>query len=230
MARTKKAESNNNTVIISELPTINPTSFNIDSLTNAKLIEKVNLIQGEMLRATQNVSKSGLKVAMWYHDIVNGELFADDFTSKDAFAKFMGISPSNLSNMVNAAKFVKTYGKNYKANQLSVEKARLLMNAEKKGFRNEFEKWMKENGIPDLEFLSDSAMKAAWSDFKDTHPGLIPAPKKKEKDNGTDSEPVTATDNTLEGGEKVVTIQYGNKVFSVPAKVWKAFLKENAKA
>lgn len=241
MARKNNTNNTNNTVIISNLPTINPTVFDITAIRNERLAEKVSLIQGEMVKANQNASKSMLKVATYYYDIVANELFSEDFTSKDAFAKFMGIAPSSLSNMVNAVDFVKSHKNDFKANQLSVAKACILRTAEKNECLDAMVSWLKDNNIL-LENISDAQMKKVWSDFKETHPALIAPSKKgkvgkgKGKDNAdsadsadsADTAPdVIAKDTTLEGGRKSVTIQYNGMVFSVPAKAWKAFMKEN---
>lgn len=207
---------------------INPTSFDVSVLTNKELIDKVSIIAAEGIKVNKTAAVSGLKVAAVYHDIVSKELFNDDFTSLDNFAKFMGISPSNLSNMVNAASFVKMHGKEYENGALSVSKACILRTAEKKEHRKLFQDWLSENGL-ELKMMTDAQFKQAWSDYK----GLVPAleSKKGKKKNSADtadtSDTASAIDNTLEGGEKVVTIQYGKKVFSVPVKAWKAFMKEN---
>ena len=70
----------------------------LKTITNTTLMKRVNTIRNEFAK----VEKSAWTVAKCYYDIVNGELFKDDFETLTAFAEYMGVNKSTISRMVNA--------------------------------------------------------------------------------------------------------------------------------
>lgn len=70
----------------------------LQTITNTTLMKRINTIRNEFAK----VEKSAWTVAKCYYDIVNGELFKDDFETLTAFAEYMGVNKSTISRMVNA--------------------------------------------------------------------------------------------------------------------------------
>lgn len=70
----------------------------LKTITNQTLVKRINTIRNEFAK----VEKSAWTVAKCYYDIVNGELFKEDFETLTAFAEYMGVNKSTISRMVNA--------------------------------------------------------------------------------------------------------------------------------
>lgn len=135
--------------------------INVTELTNKELGKSIQAIN----KAVYDGQKSGWAVAREFTKIVNDELFEDDFDDKKTFAKFMGISPSYLTQVTKAVDFAD----NHKELDIPVGKAYLLSTVD---YFEDFNDWVKENydGFNSWEF-GDNALK-----------GMIKAYNEKDKE------------------------------------------------
>lgn len=71
------------------------------ALANKELNKKILVIE----RAIASGNKASWQVAVAMTEIVNGELFKEDFKTQKAFASYIGVSQATITQMVNATRF-----------------------------------------------------------------------------------------------------------------------------
>ena len=209
--------------------------LSIDDFKNKDFASHVFAYQEIFNKAAKTVNKSTWAAAEHLSAIVARNLFKDDFETLDDFAAFMNMSASDLSNKVNAVNFLKEH-KEIKKEAVTLRKALILKSADDNGKLAGFLGWMSVNEIQ-LDKLTDNGARLAWKDYKETLAITTKRKAKTTKKDGAKKEEgakkekadntATAVSNELEGGEKVVTINYGKTTFSVPVKVWQDFVKAN---
>ena len=133
------------------------TKETIANLKNASLRKSLTT----MLTASKSSRTALWKYAKAVSDIINGETFVDDFESQTAFAKFVDLSKSTITNYVKAVEFVERNDiKEYfgeELSNLSVGKAYILSTLEAEDLKD-FMDFAKTETL-DIINISDRALK-----------------------------------------------------------------------
>lgn len=168
--------------------------------------------------------RSALTIAENVVAILNADCWHDDFKTEEDFAKYVNVSKATLSQYKGAIEYNKT-NPNAKKLGYSVRRSYELGKLQKAGKLEEFYSFCNKKK---LDTGTDSKLLDAIDMFNGK---LTKAEKKKAKDAETTvSDVATAVDNTLEGGVKVVTIEYNEIIFSVPVKEMERLLKKYHKS
>ena len=139
-------------------------------LTNKELNKQVSIIE----KALATGKKAQWDLTFAVAEIIDNELWEDDFDTQKDFASYMNLSNASISQYKGAVRFITATGAN--PNDISVGNAYLLSTMvevveDKKGISYnfseylEFEKYCAENEI-DLLHLTQAGLKQAIKDFR----------------------------------------------------------------
>ena len=201
---------NNTTALIVN----NPTA--ISSLVNKDLRKNVTA----MVQASNGLSKSMWKYAIAVHNIIEGELFKDDFKTQKAFAKAMDTNESTLSKFHSAVECVTNdlhnYG--YSMENISYSNAYLLSTIEN------LDEFMGIYHETDFSKIGKNQLEKLISAYKHPEKEVVDVdPKEAETEAEADeveAEEVEAKkgDITANITDGVLTFTYRKKTYSVPVK------------
>lgn len=201
---------NNTTALIVN----NPTA--ISSLVNKDLRKNVTA----MVQASNGLSKSMWKYAIAVHNIIEGELFKDDFKTQKAFAKAMDTNESTLSKFHSAVECVTNdlhnYG--YSMENISYSNAYLLSTIEN------LDEFMGIYHDTDFSKIGKNQLEKLISAYKHPEKEVVDVePKEAETEaesEEAESEEVEAKkgDITANITDGVLTFTYRKKTYSVPVK------------
>ena len=201
---------NNSTALIVN----NPTA--ISSLVNKDLRKNVTA----MVQASNGLSKSMWKYAIAVHNIIEGELFKDDFKTQKAFAKAMDTNESTLSKFHSAVECVTNdlhnYG--YSMENISYSNAYLLSTIEN------LDEFMGIYHETDFSKIGKNQLEKLISAYKHPEKEVVDVePKEAETEEAeaeTEAEEVEAKkgDITANITDGVLTFTYRKKTYSVPVK------------
>lgn len=201
---------NNTTALIVN----NPTA--ISSLVNKDLRKNVTA----MVQASNGLSKSMWKYAIAVHNIIDGELFKDDFKTQKAFAKAMDTNESTLSKFHSAVECVTNdlhnYG--YSMENISYSNAYLLSTIEN------LDEFMGIYHETDFSKIGKNQLEKLISAYKHPEKEVVDVePKEAETEEAeaeTEAEEVEAKkgDITANITDGVLTFTYRKKTYSVPVK------------
>lgn len=201
---------NNTTALIVN----NPTA--ISSLVNKDLRKNVTA----MVQASNGLSKSMWKYAIAVHNIIEGELFKDDFKTQKAFAKAMDTNESTLSKFHSAVECVTNdlhnYG--YSMENISYSNAYLLSTIEN------LDEFMGIYHETDFSKIGKNQLEKLISAYKHPEKEVVDVePKEAEteaEDEEVEAEEVEAKkgDITANITDGVLTFTYRKKTYSVPVK------------
>lgn len=201
---------NNTTALIVN----NPTA--ISSLVNKDLRKNVTA----MVQASNGLSKSMWKYAIAVHNIIEGELFKDDFKTQKAFAKAMDTNESTLSKFHSAVECVTNdlhnYG--YSMENISYSNAYLLSTIEN------LDEFMGMYHDTDFSKIGKNQLEKLISAYKHPEKEVVDV-EPKEAETEAEAEEVEAEEVEAKKGDitanitdGVLTFTYRKKTYSVPVK------------
>lgn len=201
---------NNTTALIVN----NPTA--ISSLVNKDLRKNVTA----MVQASNGLSKSMWKYAIAVHNIIEGELFKDDFKTQKAFAKAMDTNESTLSKFHSAVECVTNdlhaYG--YSMENISYSNAYLLSTIEN------LDEFMGIYHETDFSKIGKNQLEKLISAYKHPEKEVVEV-EPKEAEAEAEAEEVEAEEVEAKKGDitanitdGVLTFTYRKKTYSVPVK------------
>lgn len=201
---------NNTTALIVN----NPTA--ISSLVNKDLRKNVTA----MVQASNGLSKSMWKYAIAVHNIIEGELFKDDFKTQKAFAKAMDTNESTLSKFHSAVECVTNdlhnYG--YSMENISYSNAYLLSTIEN------LDEFMGIYHETDFSKIGKNQLEKLISAYKHPEKEVVEV-EPKETETEAETEEVEAEEVEAKKGDitanitdGVLTFTYRKKTYSVPVK------------
>ena len=201
---------NNTTALIVN----NPTA--ISSLVNKDLRKNVTA----MVQASNGLSKSMWKYAIAVHNIIEGELFKDDFKTQKAFAKAMDTNESTLSKFHSAVECVtndlQNYG--YSMENISYSNAYLLSTIEN------LDEFMGIYHETDFSKIGKNQLEKLISAYKHPEKEAVDVTPNETEDEAeteeVEAEEVEAKkgDITANITDGVLTFTYRKKTYSVPVK------------
>lgn len=201
---------NNTTALIVN----NPTA--ISSLVNKDLRKNVTA----MVQASNGLSKSMWKYAIAVHNIIEGELFKDDFKTQKAFAKAMDTNESTLSKFHSAVECVTNdlhaYG--YSMENISYSNAYLLSTIEN------LDEFMGIYHETDFSKIGKNQLEKLISAYKHPEKEVVEV-EPKEAEAEAEAEEVEVEEVEAKKGDitanitdGVLTFTYRKKTYSVPVK------------
>lgn len=167
--------------------------------------------------ATEQGKKSAWIIAQAYSNIVNDEMYADDFENLKEFADYVGVSKATISQYTNAVAFVSSETVNYSepltADTLSVGKAYLLSTL--KDDLGAFLEWC---SIHDRSIIamSDKGLKNTIKEWKEELDAVEVEAEAVEVE-------AEADDVEAEELEEVAIIDYEGKKYIIPLSVLKEY-------
>lgn len=209
---------NNTTALIVN----NPTA--ISSLVNKDLRKNVTA----MVQASNGLSKSMWKYAIAVHNIIEGELFKDDFKTQKAFAKAMDTNESTLSKFHSAVECVTNdlhnYG--YSMENISYSNAYLLSTIEN------LDEFMGIYHETDFSKIGKNQLEKLISAYKHPEKEVVEV-EPKEAETEDEAEEVEVEEVEAKKGniianisKGILTFTYRAKHYSVPMKDLKDYITE----
>lgn len=209
---------NNTTALIVN----NPTA--ISSLVNKDLRKNVTA----MVQASNGLSKSMWKYAIAVHNIIEGELFKDDFKTQKAFAKAMDTNESTLSKFHSAVECVTNdlhnYG--YSMENISYSNAYLLSTIEN------LDEFMGIYHETDFSKIGKNQLEKLISAYKHPEKEVVEV-EPKEAETEAEAEEVEVEEVEAKKGniianisKGILTFTYRAKRYSVPMKDLKDYITE----
>ena len=188
----------------------------ISSLVNKDLRKNVTA----MVQASNGLSKSMWKYAIAVHNIIEGELFKDDFKTQKAFAKAMDTNESTLSKFHSAVECVTNdlhnYG--YSMENISYSNAYLLSTIEN------LDEFMGIYHETDFSKIGKNQLEKLISAYKHPEKEVVDV-ESKEAETEAETEEVEAEEVEAKKGDitanitdGVLTFTYRKKTYSVPVK------------
>ena len=200
---------NNSTALIVN----NPTA--ISSLVNKDLRKNVTA----MVQASNGLSKSMWKYAIAVHNIIEGELFKDDFKTQKAFAKAMDTNESTLSKFHSAVECVTNdlhnYG--YSMENISYSNAYLLSTIEN------LDDFMGIYHETDFSKIGKNQLEKLISAYKHPEKEVVDVESKEAETEEAEAE-TEAEEEAKKGDitanitDGILTFTYRKKTYSVPVK------------
>ena len=201
---------NNTTALIVN----NPTA--ISSLVNKDLRKNVTA----MVQASNGLSKSMWKYAIAVHNIIEGELFKDDFKTQKAFAKAMDTNESTLSKFHSAVECVtnELHNYGYSMENISYSNAYLLSTIEN------LDEFMGIYHETDFSKIGKNQLEKLISAYKHPEKEVVDV-ETKEAETEAETEEVETEEVEAKKGDitanitdGVLTFTYRKKTYSVPVK------------
>ena len=201
---------NNSTALIVN----NPTA--ISSLVNKDLRKNVTA----MVQASNGLSKSMWKYAIAVHNIIEGELFKDDFKTQKAFAKAMDTNESTLSKFHSAVECVtnELHNYGYSMENISYSNAYLLSTIEN------LDEFMGIYHETDFSKIGKNQLEKLISAYKHPEKDAVDV-ETKEAETEAEAEEVETEEVEAKKGDitanitdGILTFTYRKKTYSVPVK------------
>ena len=180
------------------LVTINTCKF---ELNNKEFAQAINTI----LNAEATGKQSVWIIAQAYTNIIENELFSDDFDTCKEFADIMGVSTATITQYKKAVEFITT-SEIFTANDISVGKAYML--SALKDDVNKFLEWLLVNDKL-IEVMSDKALKTAIKEWKKENEAIDTesTESENEDENEVENEDENEVENEYENEAFVDTIK-----------------------
>lgn len=205
---------NTNTALIVN----NPNAISL--LVNKDLRKNVTA----MVQASNGLSKSMWKYAIAVHNIIDGELFKDDFKTQKAFAKAMDTNESTLSKFHSAVECVTNdlheYG--YTMENISYSNAYLLSTID------DLSAFMDKYHDTDFSKIGKNQLEKLISAYKKPQEAVEVEPQEAETEEteAPQEEPQEAKkgDITANITKGILTFTYRNNTYVVPVKELKSYI------
>lgn len=146
------------------------------------------------LKAGEGISKSRWEMARAIYNVVNGELFDDDFENDGEFYNYIGLKKSNASQLVNAVRCAEQH--NLETSLISVGKAYALSTLTDEEF-DDFEAYLGEQEI-DITVLSDKALVQLIKEWRVSQLTVI------EEEVEESAEPLEEVEEPVEDKESII--------------------------
>lgn len=133
-------------------------TINTTTLVNKELGKELDNIQSAIATGNNCV----WDVARGYANIVNNELFEEDFEDKKTFSEFVGVSSTTMTQYTKAVEFVDLNKEIEWIDRLTVNKAYILSTIDDLG---EFINWLKAEKDVEVWEVSDKALKSLYKEY-----------------------------------------------------------------
>ena len=191
---------------------------NIGELTNKELVKEIKAIE----KLELNTQANRWKQAEHYANIVNDELFLDDFDSLTDFAKVIGSTKQTISQLVKAVEYAEEC--NIDKGLWTINKVYILSCIDNVDV---FMKWLQEahkelniQAKEDLRMYGDNFIKKLVQEYKN-----YKEPVKKIEDKQVESTDVTPEKEQKETHEPI-KVEYDGKVAYIPYSVFLQYVAE----